>query len=615
MLELPQTESEKEIAIDSKEIPLNFDSRVARGLVVTVRALDEYGNDKADTRKISVHISDITPEGEAIELLRKVAKAEIYSLEQKRKKYPDSEVVVNNLASTYLFVGDSRAAIALLREAVAQLHSELLKHKLATALIEEGQFDTAEQLLDRPSKEWITSALVSRAYLCVRKGQIDIGRKHIVAALEEDYFDYSARLFAGALLIWEGAHREAIRCFKIASEERPRASIPLVHMAAAYFALDQKTQAITALRKATNLNPLDDQAVSFYCDLLFLAGKPEIAIKPLERLYDLWGSDTRATILDRLAKAYLDSAQHTKAIQILRQRLVTAPNNPSLLNNASVVLWNKGDFDDAKALLIRAAEKVLGQEAFLANDAIPVINLLTLLIQREEYSVGLRYAEGLLQRLGPQTSPKLKIDALIRYVDVLAGSGKTNTAAALAEESFGRLKGSHPNAYRFALFLLHYYSVVVPDKAKVFSLVEEAIAGAEREDVEDKLRIQCANNVVFSLLQFNEIKRASQYLSLLHPEVLKNPYATATYGLFYLRKGNFSKGKVLYDKAIQLAGNKLLKGRIRQRMALELAKEYKVRGDGKEALYWLERALNEQHGFEYARNEATGLKRQLLLLR
>ena len=71
----------------------------------------------------------------------------------------------------------------------------------------------------------------------------------------------------------------------------------------------------------------------------------------------------------------------------------------------------------------------------------------------------------------------------------------------------------------------------------------------------------------------NELKR-TPYLQQLSNVFHKEPYPTATLGLFHLRKGNIERAQQFYEEAIHLAKNAEDKTRIRQKLNLELGLEY-----------------------------------------
>jgi tetratricopeptide (TPR) repeat protein len=608
MLELPQSSAEQDVAIESKEIPLNFDSRVAHGLVVTVRALDRPEPQQQQDR-VWVTLSSERSRSLVDGFFEDVAKSEIHLLEAKKRAFPDSDILVNHLASLYTAIGDEQAALGALREGLRNTGSGLLKTKLAATLIEFGKLDEAENFLQEVPDDWLLPSLLNRAHISIRRGNLDVAKRWVSDALAQDYFNYGARLLAGVLHLWQGSYVDAIRSFKVASEERPKSSVPLVHMAAAYFALNQSKKALNALRKATALNPLDDRAVTFYSDLLFLAGKSKLAIVPLRKLYDLWDKRTSGRVLDRLAKAYLADSVYDKALQIIRERLLESPNNPSLLNNAGITVWKRGQVSEGRKLLQSAADNILlEREQLSADRAVPVINLLTLLLRQKDYRSAVSYAKRLFERLPPGSDTQLTADTAIQYVLALEGTGEVKKAVDLAEQVLSSIGRESSAISGLIVMLLHIYSVVLPNKERVLELSQDAFQIGLRKDIDESVRLQCVNNALFSLLIFDEVKRVSKHLGLISKHALKNPYVTATLGLYYFKKGDFVKGKSLYEYSVQLAADKKLKSRIRQRMAVELGKACASRSEHREALFWFERAINERDGWDYVRKEAIELR-------
>src|SRR5262245_4069898 len=135
------TPESKEVAIESKDIALNFDSRIAKQLVVTVRALDPESPGQDNRRRVSVGVSDDSPRGLPLDSLHNVALWEIESLSNKIERFPNSDSLLNYLASAYLTVGESQKAIELLRDGFERSKSDLLRNKLAAALSDAGLLD------------------------------------------------------------------------------------------------------------------------------------------------------------------------------------------------------------------------------------------------------------------------------------------------------------------------------------------------------------------------------------------------------------------------------------------------------------------------------------------
>jgi len=107
------------------------------------------------------------------------------------------------------------------------------------------------------------------------------------------------------------------------------------------------------------------------------------------------------------------------------------------------------------------------------------------------------------------------------------------------------------------------------------------------------------------LLELDDIERAGAHLGELSKWVHVDPYATATFGLYHMKKGNIERAKQLYEESKSLVKDDVMKKRIRQRMYLEMGKAYLTHNDNKLAERYLVRAINEKRGNLYAKKEAS----------
>jgi Tfp pilus assembly protein PilF len=82
------------------------------------------------------------------------------------------------------------------------------------------------------------------------------------------------------------------------------------------------------------------------------------------------------------------------------------------------------------------------------------------------------------------------------------------------------------------------------------------------------------NNIAFAYLEAGQIEDAKRYLQQLSHVFHKEPYPTATLGLYHMRKGNVDRAETLYEQAIHLAKTPVDKMQIRQKLNLELGMLY-----------------------------------------
>lgn len=90
-----------------------------------------------------------------------------------------------------------------------------------------------------------------------------------------------------------------------------------------------------------------------------------------------------------------------------------------------------------------------------------------------------------------------------------------------------------------------------------------------------------------------------------------NPYATATLGLFYLKKQDYDRSADLYLESLSLVNDRDVKNQIRQRMNLEFAKEYSKEGNMVKAKRYLLKAAKKAAEFSYVDAEVSRLQRNI----
>ena len=85
-------------------------------------------------------------------------------------------------------------------------------------------------------------------------------------------------MFDGAIQLWKGNWERAIRSFKVAAIENNSSSVLFVNLAAAYWRLGETDKAIRALKRAIFLDPVNENAVRFFADVMHLENTPELSL-------------------------------------------------------------------------------------------------------------------------------------------------------------------------------------------------------------------------------------------------------------------------------------------------------------------------------------------------
>jgi tetratricopeptide (TPR) repeat protein len=116
--------------------------------------------------------------------------------------------------------------------------------------------------------------------------------------------------------------------------------------------------------------------------------------------------------------------------------------------------------------------------------------------------------------------------------------------------------------------------------------------------------------MAFAHIEAGLLEQAEHYLSLLTSAFHKEPYPTATLGLFHFRKGHYDRAEQLYDEAVSLSPAVRDKARIRQKFNLEMAKRY-LDGEPQRAARFLDRVVSAKDGDAQLASIAGAMKKRL----
>ena len=116
----------------------------------------------------------------------------------------------------------------------------------------------------------------------------------------------------------------------------------------------------------------------------------------------------------------------------------------------------------------------------------------------------------------------------------------------------------------------HYKTSVEPDYQSILNYIDMASNDLKSaSELSESLKCKAINNLVYSMLQFDQLDRAKEFINQLSRYVHEDAYATATLGLYHIKNGNIEKGVLLYDEASEIVSDKITKGRIKQRKLIE----------------------------------------------
>lgn len=531
---------------------------------------------------------------------------ELERLSAKYSRFHSSYTYLNHLAQLSYLSDDLNGAETYLRAAIESNPRSDLLLDLGALFIEQNRDSEARSAFLKCDLSKDVGANLRLAQLHVRLGQLQDAEVYVNKALLIDDTDYAAQMFAGAIHLWKRDWEQAVRSFRNAAEIKSNSTTLFSNLAVAYWGLGEHEKSIRELRRAINLDPLNENAVLFFTDVMFLRGMPEKCIHPLEVI--LSHKQENETLWSRIARAYYEVGSRDSADSAVLEKALDAltiqtklKNSSSTVNNIGVVQSALGNPYKAKRYFARAW--AVAQE--LAEDEdIPFSNFLSTLIELKEYNEAMRLTGEHIQTRGHNALSRVYVHRVV----CMEALGKRSQAVQEAETFVQSSLADSQASLELLTHLFYYKTLVEPDRETLMRFIpriEEILDS--NYSIPDKLRCRVINNLVFALLTFQAYDHATRHLGKLSRWVHDDPFATATLGLYNLRKGKIKRAEALYRESIVLANNSITKERIRQRMSIEFGKYFLGLGDKKQANKYLGRALKQKSGFNYAKAEARKL--------
>lgn len=510
---------------------------------------------------------------------------------KKLEKHGASPLYFNRLANLASISGDFEDEESYLREALKLSDDQFFYNGIIESLVARQLGAKAEEMLAKADLQTNLYANLRLAAFYAMRSQIIQAVERVNAALEIDPLDFGARLFDGALKLWNGEYERSIVSFRVANEQRPNSAAPHTNLAVAYLKVGKKEKALQCLKMAVAINPLSQNSIALLADLADSLGKNEDSIPSL-RFYvryeqknpDIWG---------RLARALLRINQPSEAIAALK-RQASIDQSSRVWNNLGVAYLAKRDAPKAlesfkHALTLGKTNRDFGyciaatNFAGLSASVYPPQNILkfvdeTVVSENFDRFASHRDLSGIFLA---------KLKALVDLHQI-----------SLAAE-YGEYLLSHPTIVDelrvgAAVGLMALYSLNEGGSARALEIAKQFSAqGLSGKFARDDDRTNLLNNIAFVFAEHNDLEEATRHLQAISSSIHKLPYPTATSGLLHFKKGNLERADELYSEALRLSRNLSDKARIRQKWNLELGKAA-LTLEPKKALRYLTKAKEEQ---------------------
>jgi len=281
--------------------------------------------------------------------------------------------------------------LARLRTAGAdRMKADLAEGHVAVA---QQQWDKADAAYRRAATQQPQAAepLLALVQLGVRRGQVQQTQATLEALVAEQPTHPYAAGFLGEVLLMKGDAAAAMPQFEAATKLNPKWTTPWIHLARHSYAKQQAEAGDSALTKALEASPdneqlrlmlaasLDardrvDEAIAQYesvlkhhpksllaannlaATLIDRKGDPDSLQRALALSRDFETHAPNPYLLDTLGWAHLKLGHHQDALRLVKQAMAKAPDHPVLNYHLGVIYAQSGEKKEARAHLSQALQ-------------------------------------------------------------------------------------------------------------------------------------------------------------------------------------------------------------------------------------------------------------------
>lgn len=532
-------------------------------------------------------------------------------LERKFDKFASSRTFLNRLANLANGADDFDAEARYLDLAQKRRNGEpdaFVSNRIGENLIARDRLADAQSLFYSLDLSTNLHANLRLAAFHALRNELPQATERVKRALEIDPIHFGARLFDGALKIWEGNYDQAIASFKTAQDRRFNSAVLHMNLAIAYVRIGLKEKALRSLRRAVAIDPLNPNAVAFLADLAFAEGRSEDSLPSLR--YFIRFEQKQSHMWGRLARALLHVGQADEAIAALKRQGSIHSDN-SVWNNMGVAYSQRSDF--AKAM--ESYKQAMATSASISDYV---------------YGVAAKNAAALLSNTG-------RFADVVKFVDHVVEAGNVALFCSDRDLStiftlqfialnkigeFARAKSLGETMIQRQGCVLQLRAWMATGLLAIYSLngdiarARELAAEFSQPEILALLgntptRTQLVNNIAFVHLESGSYDEAERFLQMISDRIHKEAYPTATLGLLHLRRNHLNRAAELYGEALSLTAARDDKVKIRQKWNLELGRIL-LDSEPKRAARYLVRARDEQDGERGLASAAANILGQLL---
>jgi tetratricopeptide (TPR) repeat protein len=375
--------------------------------------------------------------------------------------------------------------------------------------------------------------------------------------------------------------------------DRPASSVAYSNLAVAYALLSQEDKAISSLKRAVALNPLNANALTMFADLTFKHNLNSDAIPSLRYFVEF--EQKTSAIWSRLARALLEVGAFDESLSALK-RQASLSESSEAWNNMGVAYFRKRD--NAKSISAFAHAMTLEAKNKDRDFFLAARNAAIILSKEKKAADVVNFIESVLvldeKFIVPTDS--LLSDLISTYLHALTTANQIDRAINLAERLVNNDQVSEPLKIFAATGLLSLYAFREETKGLAVDLANKAATWVDQIDDKFKpLKERLINNISFVFADNGMLNKAEYYLSKISYLIHREPYPTSVLGLIHFRKGHSERGARLYEDSIHLATDRIDKSRIRQKLYIEMANVFRETEPAR-AIRYLNKAVEIKDG-------------------
>lgn len=556
----------KEIIIDESQ-PLLFDSGnpfISTQTVVFKKSATKFvpTEDNIDKLVISSTIAD-TFFNNQIE----------YSIKS-LNKFKANPYVINNVGLAFLNRRNYEEAEKYFNKAI-ELQSQFYPSlaNLAKLYFYQKKYDKALEVY-KAIKQYFpedVKVLQNISHTLLKKGEVDKALEILLDVVKKDNKNSSAYNNIGVIYILKGDIDKAINALRNALNLNANFANAYNNLGACYAIKKDYIRAIRSYLSAIALNKNFLYAIKNLARSYQEIGEHAKVFDLINKYIDQYSSD--ADLLNILADSSYMDQKYKQALKILKKLIdiFAISNNvvekARIHNNIAVAYGHLGERQDAYKHYIESIS--------LHNDPLTYNNLFNAFLRDNKLS----------------EAKKIVTEARTLFpdnCDLLVSEGKILHAFKDYVNACTSLK----KAIECNQSLATPYTLMSHIKAEIDNNLTEAINIAREGLKYNPKDIALNNNLAYFLLQTNTKNNFYEARKLLdHFESVEDVYILATRGLLFLKENNINEAERLYNKSADIAKNKELQNRVKQKKLLELGKYFLNKDEKRKAYNYFRKAL------------------------